>query len=323
MPIFSIIVPVYNAEKTLHRCLDSLRAQTYTDFEVRMVENGSQDSSRVICREYTEKDNRFLLHVSDENRGPSGARNIGIDHAQGMYIAFLDSDDYVDPEYLEVLYHSLQDADVTFFGYHQISTDGHSLGNHIPSVKKDSGYYETLLQLSMQDMFGYTWVKAFRRDIIGEHRFSRELNLLEDEVFACEVLTQPCRIAVVPKAILNYVTGNAGSLIGRTHPDYCRKVDAAYMAWKTMLAPYEKKDQVLTQMANAHVVRCMYYGFERDVDVAFFFGKLSESEFFSGVTIKNKFVTCVRERNFKKLARMRAFYRIKNKIAKLLKGRGK
>lgn len=319
MPTFSIIVPVYNAEKTLHRCLDSLRAQTYTDFEVRMVENGSRDSSRGICREYTEKDDRFLLHVSEENCGPSGARNIGIDHAQGTYIAFLDSDDYVDPEYLKVLYHSLEGADVAFFGYHQISTDGRALGTHIPEIKERSDYYETLLQLSQQDMFGYTWIKAFRRDIIGEHRFSRELNLLEDEVFACEVLTQPCSIAVVPKAILNYVTGNAGSLIGRTHPDYCRKVDAAYKAWKTMLAPYEQKDNVLAQMANAYVGRCMYYGFERDVDVANFFGELGESEFFSSATIKNEFVTYVRERNFKKLARMRASYRIKNKIAKLLK----
>ena len=319
MPTFSIIVPVYNAEKTLYKCLDSLCAQTYADFEVHLIENGSGDASRTICCKYAEKDKRFHLHISEENCGPSGARNIGIDHAQGTYIAFLDSDDYVDPEYLEVLYHSLEGADVAFFGYHQISIDGHALGDHIPSAKKDSSYYETLLELSQQDMFGYTWIKAFRRDIIGKHRFSRKLNLLEDEVFACEVLTQPCSIAVVPKAILNYVTGNAGSLIGRTHPDYCRKVDAAYMAWKTMLALYEKKDQVLTQMANAHVVRCMYYGFERDVDVAFFFGKLSESEFFSSVTIKNEFVACVRERNFKKLARMRASYRIKNKIAKLLK----
>ena len=144
MPTFSIIVPVYNAEKTLHRCLDSLRTQTYTDFEVCMVENGSQDSSRAICREYAEKDSRFLLYVSEENCGPSGARNIGLDHARGNYIAFLDSDDYVEPDYLEMLHQSFENADVVFFGYHQVSTDDQPLGDHIPEVKDYSDYCEKL-----------------------------------------------------------------------------------------------------------------------------------------------------------------------------------
>ena len=319
MPTFSIIVPVYNAEKTLHRCLDSLRAQTYTDFEVRMVENGSRDFSRAICQECAEKDPRFLLHVSEENCGPSGARNIGLDYAQGDYIAFLDSDDYVEQDYLEVLRQAFESTDVVFLGYHQVSTDGRLLGDHIPAVKENYGYYESLLQLSKQDMFGYTWIKAFRRKIIGKCRFSRELNLLEDEVFACEVLTQPCRIAIVPKAIINYVTGNVGSLIGRTHPDYCRKVDAAYKAWKNLLMPYEEKSKVLTQIANAHVSRCMYYGYERDLDVKDFFEKLAETEFFSDSTLANEFATCVRNHDFKKLVRMRTSYRLKNKIAKLLK----
>lgn len=319
MPTFSIIVPIYNAEKTLHRCLNSLRDQTYTDFEVRMVENGSRDSSRTICREYADKDGRFLLHMSEENCGPSGARNIGLDHAQGNYIAFLDSDDYVEPDYLESLHQAFESADVVFLGYHQISTDGRLLGDHISAVKDNSDYYETLVQLSKQDLFGYTWIKAFRRDVIGGHRFPRELNLLEDEFFACEVLAQPCRIAVVPKAILNYVTGNVGSLTGCTHPDYCRKVDAVYKAWSRLLEPYKKKEEVLTQMANAYVSRCMYYGFEREVDVKSFFAELAETDFFSDAKLENEFVSTVRSRNFKKLARMRTSYRLKNKIAKLLK----
>lgn len=319
MPTFSVIVPVYNAEKTLHKCLDSLLGQSYPDFEVHMVENGSGDASRAICCEYATKDPRFILHASDVNHGPSGARNIGLDHACGTYIAFLDSDDYVEPAYLEALHRSFENADVVFFGYHQISTDGRFLGEHIPHIQEDSGYYETLLQLSKQDMFGYTWIKAFRREIIGGHRFSQDLNLLEDEVFACEVLTQPCRISVVPIAILDYVTGNAGSLIGRTHPDYCRKVDAAYRAWKNLLAPYDRKHEALTQMANAHVNRCMYYGFERDVNVNDFFGGLVEADFFTNATAESKFTACVRERNFKKLSRMRTSYQLKNKLAKLLK----
>ena len=319
MPTFSIIVPVYNAEKTLHKCLDSIRAQVYTDFEVHMVENGSGDASRAICWEYAERDGRFLLHVCEENCGPSGARNIGLDHAQGVYIAFLDSDDYVEPEYLEVLYQAFQSADVVFMGYHQVSAEGVLLGDHIPSISPNTGYYETLVQLLQQDMFGYTWIKAFCREQLGMCRFLQDLNLLEDEVFACNVLTEPCRIAIVPKAIVNYVTGNAGSLMGRTHQDYCSKVDVAYQEWDRLLASYERRDEALKQMANAHVDRCMYYGFERDVRVKDFFGNLAGTNFFANVTTKSKFITAVRERNFGKLAQMRLFYRLKNKIAKLLK----
>ena len=89
MPTFSIIIPVYNAEKTLRRCLDSLLAQSFRDFEVLMVENGSMDGSNALCREYAANDPRFVLYASRENRGPSGARNSGLDHAKGIYTAFL------------------------------------------------------------------------------------------------------------------------------------------------------------------------------------------------------------------------------------------
>ena len=143
--------------------------------------------------------------------------------------------------------------------------------------------------------------------------------MLEDEVFTCDVLAEPKKIKIVPKALLNYVTGNAGSLIGRTHPDYCQKVDAAYKAWKRLLDSYDNKDEVLKNMANSHVNRCMYYGFERELDVEAFFRLLEKSEFFACSTAESEFVKCVKSENYRKLARMKAFYRAKNKIAMLLK----
>lgn len=319
MSLFSIIVPVYNAEKTLRKCLDSILCQTNPDFEVLMIENGSGDSSNAICREYAARDSRFRLCTCKENKGPSGARNIGLEQATGTFVAFIDSDDFVEPEYLESLRCGFQMADVVFFGYRQLSLEGDFFGVHIPMASEEADYYETLLQLHKQDMFGYTWIKAFRRSAIGAHRFSMELNLLEDEVFACEVLSEQQRIAVIPKPLYNYITGNTGSLIGRTHPDYCRKVDAAYNAWRQLLQDYSKKDAALTEMANAHVNRCMYYGFERDVDAAQFFCLLAESDFFGDSAMESDFHKCVNERNFKKLSRMRNVYRMKVKIANLLK----
>lgn len=319
MPTFSIIVPVYNAEKTLHKCLESLQAQRFTDFDVHMVENGSTDSSQSICQEFANSDPRFVLHVSESNCGPSGARNIGLDHAGGCYIAFLDSDDYVEPEYLETLCDSLEEHDVAFFGYHQRGMDGKLIADRIPDILDSTNYYDILLYLYKQDMFGYTWIKAFRREIIGKHRFSQKLNLLEDEVFACEVLAQPCRVAIIPKAIHNYITGNAGSLIGRTHQDYCRKVDIAYNAWKKLLENYDNKDIVLEQMANAHVNRCMYYGFERDVNMNKFIENLMGCSFLSAVTLENEFITCLKSKDIKKISIMRFLYRSKDRLSKLLK----
>lgn len=319
MSLFSIIVPVYNAEKTLRKCLDSILCQTNPDFEVLMIENGSRDSSHAICQEYSAADSRFHLHTCENNCGPSGARNVGLENAHGEFVAFVDSDDFVEPEYLESLRCGFQTSDVVFFGYRQISTEGTFLGRHIPVVSENAGYHETLLQLSKQDLFGYTWIKAFRKSVIGAHRFSMKLNLLEDEVFACEVLEEKRRVAVLAKPLYNYVTGNTGSLIGCTHPDYCRKVDAAYMAWKRLLEDYDKKDEALEAMANAHVKRCMYYGFERDVDVRGFFEVLAESEIFRDSALENDFCKYLRSRNFKRISRMRNAYRMKVKIAKLLK----
>lgn len=314
MPAFSVIVPVYNAEKTLRKCLDSLHTQTEPDFEVLMVENGSSDASNAICREFAAADDRFVLLEMPCNYGPSGARNAGLDRASGENIAFVDSDDYVQPVFLQRIGAALQNADAVFFGYRQYSVDGAFLGEHLPTVSETDG--PTLwAELYRQDLFGYTWIKAFRREAIGEKRFSMSLNLLEDEVFACEVLAQGCKTAVLPEPLYNYITGNAGSLMGRTHPDYCRKVDAAYRAWKALLTDPEE----LVHQANGHVRRCMYYCFERDVDPKAFFRELAETAFFRDCTLDDRFCKLVRAGKFRKLRTMRRIYRLKQTAARLLK----
>jgi glycosyltransferase involved in cell wall biosynthesis len=102
-PTISIIVPVYNTEKYLRRCLDSIVAQTFKDYECIIVDDGSTDGSAAICDEYEKKDSRFkVLHK--ENEGVSAARNVGIEYAEGEFITFVDSDDYLSSVYLRDLY---------------------------------------------------------------------------------------------------------------------------------------------------------------------------------------------------------------------------
>ena len=102
MPTISVIVPVYKVEEYLLECIDSILAQTYTDFELILVDDGSPDNCGVICEEYAEKDRRVTV-IHQENQGLSGARNSGIDAAKGEYITFVDSDDIVHEQYLEIL----------------------------------------------------------------------------------------------------------------------------------------------------------------------------------------------------------------------------
>ena len=110
MPVISVIVPVYNVEKYLHRCVDSILAQTFTDFELILVDDGSPDNCGKICDEYAEKDSR--IHVIHKvNGGLSDARNAGLDWAfansNSEWVTFIDSDDWVDKYYLEYLYNSI------------------------------------------------------------------------------------------------------------------------------------------------------------------------------------------------------------------------
>ncbi len=117
-PAFSIIVPVYNAEKTLQRCVDSILAQTFEDFELILINDGSKDQSGDICDEYAAKDSRVKT-VHKTNGGVSSARNAGLRIAQGEYIAFIDSDDYIDNDYLLGFKH--YDADLIISGAKLIS----------------------------------------------------------------------------------------------------------------------------------------------------------------------------------------------------------
>ena len=118
MPQISVIVPVYKVEPYLRRCVDSILAQTFTDFELILVDDGSPDNSGAICDEYAQKDARVHV-IHQENGGLSAARNAGIDwvfaHSDSQWLTFVDSDDWVHPEYLERLYHAVLEHNVRRF----------------------------------------------------------------------------------------------------------------------------------------------------------------------------------------------------------------
>ena len=130
--LVSIIVPVFNVEKYLRQCLDSILGQTFNQFEVIIVNDGSTDNSGAICQEYEARDNR-IVYLEKENGGVSEARNLGLDFATSEYIIFIDSDDWIEPTYVEVLYEKIEEyqADIVFENYTSFRNlvKGHMHGN--------------------------------------------------------------------------------------------------------------------------------------------------------------------------------------------------
>ncbi len=217
-PEISIIIPVYNVEKYLARCLDSVLGQSFGDFEVILLNDGSTDGSEAICREYAAKDGRIKL-FSQTNQGASMARNNGLQQARGRYIWFLDSDDYIHPQLLQ-LAHQLaekEQADMVCFDFEECK-DGEP-------AKKDK-----LLSLEQLDykvfagnevlfhgiekrpyiMYYNVWSKFYRRELLQGITFIPKIRF-EDVPFVYEVLSRQPKTAVM-EAKLYYYTFVPNSL---------------------------------------------------------------------------------------------------------------
>ena len=315
---FSIIVPIYNAEKNLQKCLDSICAQTFSDFEVLMIDDGSEDNSAAICEKYVQNDDRFRL-VRQENKGVSVARNEGLRRAEGVYICFIDSDDYVSERYLEILYSRLStdDTDVLFFGYYAVDQVDHVTGVFIPPT--DLSGADLLMELSNMDLFGYAWIKCFSKKAIGNHLFSEDMSLFEDEVFACAVLKYTDRFHVLAQPLYYYVTDGLDMLTRRTYKDYCNLSDRVFVAWSNMIEEIPEKDFYLERKANAFVARCRYYGLEHDINYRSFFESLANTSFFQQHTDWTKLDRQIQRKNWFSIKAAILLYRLKTRISEIFK----
>lgn len=198
MCCISVIVPVYNSEKTLARCVDSILSQTFSDFELLLVDDGSTDSSGKMCDDYALKDHR--VHVfHKKNGGVSSARNLGLDHANGKWIAFCDSDDYVDDNWLS-----------TFIKYCKDNMEIVVQSTGITNIK-DSRPFEGAVSEFLESFYdayviGYVWNKLFLKRVIDKycHRFDESFAFLEDEMFVCKYLQFIGNVVFIPKVTYHY-----------------------------------------------------------------------------------------------------------------------
>lgn len=183
---YSVIIPVYNAEKTLHRCIDSLVSQNYSAAEIILINDGSKDQSGKICREYASKHD-CIKYIEQANAGVSAARNAGLDAASGEFVTFVDSDDYVSEDYFEMLDSS--DADFTIYAYTTIRNDGVQK-HHLSRYLKNAETSRKVIYHVVADRLPAPWGKKYRRSIIEVNhiRFKPELIIGEDFIFGLEYM---------------------------------------------------------------------------------------------------------------------------------------
>ena len=206
-PKISVIVPVYNVEQYLPRCIDSILAQTFTDFELLLIDDGSTDNSGKICDEYAKKDTRIRVWHK-ENGGVSSARNVGLDNARGELISFIDSDDWIDKDYFEI--YIRQNADIQFQGYKVIDSENNVILS--PPVQFSNAYnqessYVILHNIfRIKNFFGVIWNKIFQQKIIEKYniRFPMDISIREDEIFTFEYCRYISSLTLLPTRSYNY-----------------------------------------------------------------------------------------------------------------------
>lgn len=203
MEKISVIVPVYNVEKYIENCITSLLAQTYDNFEVLIVDDGSPDKSIEIAKEMAENDSRFIF-LTKKNGGLPSARNYGIAQASGQYISFLDSDDYISPLFLEKMYQNirLNRADVCICNIRMVTTNGSTIREINNNL--DEYYKKEDLFLCNDTLSAYAWDKLYKAELFETMRYDEKVKTYEDAHFTFRIIYGK-KISHMNEALYNYV----------------------------------------------------------------------------------------------------------------------
>ena len=219
---FSVIVPVYNAESTLTRCLDSLLEQEFSSFELLLINDGSTDGSGRICKEYAAKHNE-IVYFEQPNRGASAARNLGLDNAKGRYIVFVDSDDYVLDGYFETLERYLDEkCQLLIF---ESEFEGVNLKSKCRrTLRGTADRNETvrfLVKALRKQQLNAVWNKVYLNDIIKKAhlRFDERLRVGEDKVFVVRYCQEVSCLLTIKDALYVMTFDSAESLTRKPRED--------------------------------------------------------------------------------------------------------
>ena len=212
--LISIIIPIYNTSEFLANCLDSVINQTYVNLEIILINDGSTDNSLGICREYNKKDSRIIV-INKKNEGVSSARNAGLDIFSGDYVTFIDSDDWVETDFIEILNQKIKDTDISTIGMKLINSSKETLLTY--SIDKSiylssDKVMATFLSLNTISSIGRSSCnKLYSRKILNNVRFDENINIGEDFKFLFEVFLKKPNI-FISNQVKYIINERAGSL---------------------------------------------------------------------------------------------------------------
>ena len=208
----SVIVPIYNVEKYLSKCLDSIISQTYEKLEIILINDGSTDRCGEICKNYALKDSR-VKYIYKQNGGLASARNAGLDIASGDYISFVDSDDWIDTDMYETLIYHLEttDSDIAVCGIKEVFPDATRFKSNTGNISffNITEAIESLVSPNNIVRFE-VWNKVFKKDIIGESRF-KDKQIYEDVFFDRKVFFRVNKMVFIDKPFYNYLKVRDGN----------------------------------------------------------------------------------------------------------------
>ncbi|WP_448779204.1 glycosyltransferase family 2 protein [Bacteroides congonensis] len=253
--LITIIVPVYKVEKYIVQCIDSILGQTYTHFELILVDDGSPDRSGVICDGYAERDSRVrVLH--QQNAGPSRCRNRGIELASGKYLCFIDSDDWVDADYLASMVRELkEDVDLVVSGLILEKKERSIIQcEHNEFTMKDKNAFHSLIVKRL--LFG-PYQKIFKTSVVKENRLAFPENICygEDRLFNYSYLYHVNSIVTIDNATYHYRIHEKGSLASNV---YWNMFDLEYIQWKALYQLYKERD-LLSEESNSYHWKAFYW----------------------------------------------------------------
>lgn len=269
---FSVIIPIYNVSRYIKRGLDSLLNQTYRDFEVILVDDGSKDDSGFLCDEASKQDDRIkVVHL--ENCGAGPARNAGIDLANGEYILFFDIDDILPLESLKVINSKLEiyNPQILVFSYREINPYYKTSNEYIfePSqyhtnIELSQGWVDNLSGLRFNN--GFVWNKAYRRDFLLNNNIRFEsLRIQQDEVFNLLAYQYADNVSIISDVLYNYYVYQSGNTGNRIIPDRFEIFVRVFGAYQDLMAFWKLKNARLNEFLNNRLFSGLITHINKDI----------------------------------------------------------
>ena len=278
--LISVIVPIYNTEKFLRKCIDSIVNQTYKNLEIILVNDGSPDNAKEICKEYAEKDKR-IVYIEQENGGPSRARNVGLDVARGKYIGFVDSDDSIDVTMYEKLYSFLTKNRCDLVECYSV-TEKNYYSHYIDKVISGKEATEGFLLRGRDKDFliiPAVWSKLFSTNLLKQNRFP-EGQVHEDYFFTCRCLYEAKRVGVLNEKLVYHIE-NEDSITHQKFSNKTLNILREYIKIEQYLKEHGEKLLAEYSRVNMLVFAVFFYFKARvagDVDLTLIKKVLDESK---------------------------------------------